>query len=91
MSATPTAAWAPRKEIVSIELDGIAHRFRAGSRIRVLIAGGWFPRYARNLGTEEAVLTARQLKPATHSVHFGRSRLVLPVGTADPSADPLTD
>ena len=47
----------------------------------MLIAGGWFPRYARNLGTDEAVLTARQLKPATHSVHFGRSRLLLPVKT----------
>ena len=50
------------------------------STLRVLIAGGWFPRYARNLGTEEAVLTGRQLKPATHSVQFGRSRLVLPAG-----------
>jgi hypothetical protein len=79
------------QEVVSLELDGIAHRFGAGSRIRVLIAGGWFPRYARNLGTEEAVLTARQLKPATHSVHFGRSRLMLPVGSADPSADGVAD
>jgi uncharacterized protein len=86
-----SAAGDTLEEIVSIELDGIAHRFMAGSRIRVLIAGGWFPRYARNLGTEEAVLTARQLKPATHSVHFGRSRLLLPVGSADPSADPSTD
>jgi uncharacterized protein len=68
------------QETISIELDGIAHRFGAGSRIRVLIAGGWFPRYARNLGTDEAVLTARELKPTTHSVHFGRSRLLLPVG-----------
>ena len=75
------------EEIVSIELDAIAHRFAAGSRIRVLIAGGWFPRYARNLGTEDAVLTARQFKPATHAVHFGRSRLMLPVGPPDPSAD----
>ena len=75
------------QEVVSIELDGIAHRFRAGSRIRVLIAGGWFPRYARNHGTEEAVLTGRQLQPATHTVHFGRSRLVLPVGPADPLTD----
>ena len=72
------------QEVVSIELDGTAHRFGAGSRIRVLIAGGWFPRYARNLGTEEAVLTARELKPATHSVHFGRSRLMLPVGSPGP-------
>ena len=68
------------QEAVSIELDGTAHRFTAGSRIRVLIAGSWFPRYARNLGTGEAVLTARQLKPATHFVHFGNSRLVLPIG-----------
>jgi len=73
------------QESVSIELDGTAHRFTAGSRIRVLVAGGWFPRYARNLGTDEALLTARQLKPATHAVHFGRSRLVLPVG--QPLAD----
>jgi putative CocE/NonD family hydrolase len=75
----------PGQEAVSIELDGTAHRFAAGTRIRVLIAGGWFPRYARNLGTDEPVLTARQLKPATHRVHFGSSRLVLPVG------GPLTD
>jgi uncharacterized protein len=80
-----------RGEVVSMELDAIAHHFRAGSRIRVLIAGAWFPRYARNLGTEEAVLTARQLKPATHSVHFGRSRLVLPVGPPGSSADGVAD
>lgn len=78
-------------ETVSIELDGIAHRFRAGSRIRVLIAGGWFPRYARNLGTGEPVLTGRQSKPATHAVHYGRSRLLLPVGPGDPSADRVAD
>jgi putative CocE/NonD family hydrolase len=72
------------KKTVGIELDGIAHRFRAGSRIRVLIAGGWFPRYARNLGTDEPVLTGRQSQPATHAVHYGRSRLLLPVGPADP-------
>ena len=76
---------------VSVELDGIAHRFRAGSRIRVLIAGSWFPRYARHLGTEEPVLTGRQSRPATHAVHYGRSRLLLPVGPADPSADRLAD
>lgn len=36
-------------ETVRIELDPIAHRFKAGSRIRVLVAGSWFPRYARHL------------------------------------------
>jgi predicted acyl esterase len=80
-----------RKATVSIELDAIAHRFRAGSRVRVLIAGSWFPRYARNLGAGEPTLTGRQLNPATHSVHYGRSRLLLPVGPLDPSADRVPD
>ena len=76
---------------VSVELDAIAHRFRAGSRIRVLIAGSWFPRYARHLGTEEPLLTGEQSKPATHAVHYGRSRLLLPVGPGDPSGDRVAD
>lgn len=76
---------------VRIELDGIAHRFRAGSRIRLLIAGSWFPRYARNLGTGEPLLTAQQSKPANHAVHYGRSRLLLPVGPPDLSADGVAD
>jgi hypothetical protein len=84
------AAQKPGKT-VSVELDAIAHRFPAGSRIRVLIAGSWFPRYARNLGTEEPVLTGRQSKPATHAVHYGRSRLLLPVGPSDPSTDRVAD
>lgn len=78
-------------EVVRIELDAIAHRFSAGSRIRVLVAGGWFPRYARNLGTQEPMLAARQLTPATHAVHFGPSRLLLPAGERDPSADGVAD
>ncbi|MBS4729905.1 CocE/NonD family hydrolase [Mycobacterium sp. SM1] len=76
---------------LTIELDPIAHRFRAGSRIRVLIAGGCHPRYARNLGTGEPLVTGVRMKPATHSVHFGFSRLLLPVspdGGADPGGDP---
>ncbi|CCK60901.1 CocE/NonD family hydrolase [Mycobacterium canetti] len=77
-------------ELVRIELDAVAHRFQAGSRIRVLIAGGWFPRYARNLGTPEPALTGRQVRPATHAVHVGRSRLLLPVGTADLAPDGVT-
>ncbi|BDB43476.1 MULTISPECIES: CocE/NonD family hydrolase [Mycobacterium] len=79
----------PGTHRVRIELDAVAHRFAAGSRVRVLITGSWFPRYARNLGTEEPMLTARQHKPATHSVHFGESRLLLPVGrgSADRPAD----
>jgi uncharacterized protein len=76
---------------VRLELDAIAHRFRAGTHIRVLIAGSWFPRYARNLGTDEAMLTARQSKPATHTLRYGRSRLLLPVGRLDLSANSAAD
>jgi uncharacterized protein len=66
---------------VSLELDAISHRFRAGTCIRVLIAGGCHPRFDRNLGTGEATSTGSQLKPSTHEVHFGTSRIVLPVGS----------
>ena len=77
---------APAKT-VQIELDAIAHRFRAGSRIRLIITGSWFPRYARNLGTDEPTLMARHLKPANHTIAYGRSRLLLPVGPVDLSAN----
>ncbi len=73
----------PDSRNVRIELDAIAHRFRAGSRIRVLIAGGSHPRFARNLGTGEPLISGRQLASATHTVHLGdggTSRLVLPAG-----------
>lgn len=73
---------------VSVELDAVAHRFAAGSRIRLLVAGGCHPRFARNLGTGEPPVTGLQLRPATHTVHFGSSRLVLPLGSATPSAAP---
>jgi uncharacterized protein len=66
---------------VRLELDAIAHRFRAGTRIRVLVAGGSHPRFARNLGTGEATATGDQLTPAVHQVHFGTSRVVLPIGS----------
>ncbi len=69
-------------DTVRLELDAIAHRFRAGSRIRVLVAGGSHPRYARNLGTGEPTATGGQLKTSTHELHFGASRVLLPVESA---------
>jgi predicted acyl esterase len=43
----------------------MAHRFGAGHRIRLLVASGAHPRYARNPGTGEdpAVATADSLQP----------------------------
>ena len=70
----------PASSDVDIELDPVAHRFPAGSRLRVLIAGGSYPRFAPNPGTGESISTATQFVPSTHRVHFGRSRLVLPAG-----------
>lgn len=70
-----------------IQLDEIAHRFRTGTRIRLLVAGGSHPRYARNLGTGDPTIVGDRLAPATHVLHHGgASRLLLPVGPAKPSA-----
>jgi putative CocE/NonD family hydrolase len=68
-------------EPVRIELDPLAHRFSAGSRIRVMIAGGCHPRFARNLGTGESVLSGQRMAASTHTVRHGESStLTLPVG-----------
>ena len=79
---------------IRVELDAIAHRFRTGSRIRVLVAGGSHPRYARNLGTGEPVLTGHRMAASTHTVHHGAggvSRLLLPASDTAPSADGVAD
>jgi uncharacterized protein len=67
---------------ICIELDAVAHRFRAGSRIRMLVAGGSHPRFARNLGTGEPLITGSRLQPARHTVYLGdgASLLRLPAG-----------
>jgi putative CocE/NonD family hydrolase len=75
---------------VRLELDAVAHRFAAGSRIRVLVAGGSHPRFVRNLGTDDPPITGTAMKPATHTIHHGAggsSRLVLPAGPQPPSGD----
>ena len=78
---------APESGVVRIELDAVAHRFAAGSRIRVLVAGGSHPRYARNLGTGEPAISGQTLRPATHTItHDTRSRLILPAASGPPSA-----
>ncbi|OBF36674.1 hydrolase [Mycobacterium sp. ACS1612] len=77
----------PDSRDVRIELNAIAHRFPAGSRVRVIIAGGSHPRFVRNLGTGEPLLSGRRLAAATHTVHLGdggTSRLVLPAGPHPP-------
>jgi putative CocE/NonD family hydrolase len=63
---------------IRLELDAVAHRFAAGSRIRVVIAGGSFPRWERNLGTDEDPATSTRMAPSHRTIDLGASRLVLP-------------
>lgn len=68
-------------EPIRLELDPVAHRFGPGSRIRVLVAGGCHPRFARNLGTGEPAISGSRMAPSAHTVRLGdSSRLILPVG-----------
>ncbi len=86
--ATDSAGTEPKT--LRIELDPTAHRFRAGSRIRVLVAGGSHPRFVRNLGTNEPLATGRTMMVSTHTVHLhdGASRLILPAGPQPPDGHP---
>ena len=66
---------------VEVELLPTAHRFSRGNKIRLLIAGGSFPHYARNPGTGANPLTTTELVPNVHTVSHaaGASFIVLPV------------
>jgi putative CocE/NonD family hydrolase len=71
---------------VSFRLWPMAHRFAAGHRIRLQIASGAHPRYARNPGTGEdpAAATATSMRPADVEVLRDAehpSALVLPASS----------
>jgi putative CocE/NonD family hydrolase len=65
--------------VVRLELDAVAHRFAAGHRIRMLIAGGSFPRWERNLGTGKDPATSTAMAPSRRSINLADSRVLLPV------------
>jgi uncharacterized protein len=73
----PAAASGP----VELMLDPTGHEFGVGERIRLILAGGSFPRWERNLGTGEDPATSAAHAPSTRSIALDRSRLVLPVVT----------
>jgi uncharacterized protein len=60
--------------VVTVELWPTAHRFRAGHRIRLQVSGGSHPRYPRNLGTGEPMLTATELRPVEVAVFHDPDR-----------------
>ena len=66
----------------AVRLWPTAHRFRRGHRIRVQVASGAFPRYARNPGTCEPHATATTLRTADQSVYHDPehpSAIILPM------------
>lgn len=67
---------------VCVRMRETAHRFVAGHRIRLIVAGGSHPQYARNLGTGEDPGTGRGFRTARHVVRHDADRqslLALPV------------
>ena len=53
---------------IRLELDAVAHRFAAGNRIRLVIAGGSYPRWERNLGTDEDPATSTRMAPSHRTI-----------------------
>jgi len=53
---------------VTFDLWPAAHRFAAGHRVRVLVASGAHPRYARNPGTGEPVATGTKLRASDQEI-----------------------
>jgi putative CocE/NonD family hydrolase len=76
------AAAADGSRRVTFELWPVAHRFGAGSRIRLQVSSGAHPRYARNTGTGESLATTTRLLPAHQRVYHDPahpSAVILPV------------
>ena len=78
----PAEANGTRK--VRVEFWPTAYRFSRGHRIRVIVAGGAHPRYARNPGSGESLGDAQTLLGAHQEILHGRehpSALHLPVSS----------
>jgi uncharacterized protein len=56
---------------VNIEFWPTAYRFRAGNRVRIIVAGGAHPRYARNLGSGEPLGDAATMVVAHQQILHG--------------------
>ena len=61
----------PRRRTTTIEALPVAWRLDAGHRLRLLVAAGAFPRFARNLGLGEPLAIATESRPVDITVHCG--------------------
>ena len=78
-------AGADQASRATVRLWPTAHLFRPGHRIRIQVASGAFPRYARNPGTGEPHATATVLRAADQLVYHDPARpsaVILPVRAA---------
>jgi uncharacterized protein len=72
----------PLTGTVRVNLAGVAHRFGRGHRIRLQVAGGAFPRFARNPGNGQVDATAADLVPTQYDIGLDAahpSAVLLPV------------
>ncbi|MGE3621888.1 MAG: CocE/NonD family hydrolase [Acidimicrobiia bacterium] len=72
---------------VAVEMWPTAHRFARGRRLRLQVAAGAHPRYARNLGTDEPFGQGTTMRRARLEVHHSAARpsaLLLPVPDGEP-------
>lgn len=75
----------PLTGMVRVSLVGAAHRFGRGHRIRLQVAGGAFPRFARNPGNGQLDATVADLVPTQYDIGLDAaypSALLLPVAGA---------
>ncbi|WP_409330819.1 CocE/NonD family hydrolase [Trujillonella humicola] len=76
------------ERVVEATLPDTAHRFAAGSRLRLQVSGGAHPRYARNLGTGELPGEATHGVAVTHRIAHDSaapSCITLPIGSGRPA------
>jgi uncharacterized protein len=69
----------PPEAPMRLRLDDVAHRFAAGNRIRLIVAGGSHPRWERNLGTGADPATSNRMRPSHRTIDLSISRLIIPV------------
>ncbi|GAA3905311.1 CocE/NonD family hydrolase [Streptomyces gulbargensis] len=81
-----------RYEEFTVDLGRLARRLRAGTRLRLEIAGHHFPAHARNPHTGEDPVTATRLAPSPREVDPARAALRLSVLRTRPApADPAEE
>jgi putative CocE/NonD family hydrolase len=67
---------------ITVDLWATAHRFRRGHRLRLLVASGAHPRWARNLGTGKPPAVGREMVKADQTIYHDVQRpsaLLLPI------------